>query len=93
MDPALKERVDRAARHLVASGATSVFVFGSVLRDDFSARSDVDMAVEGLPDARFFQAMAEASRIIGLDVDLVALDDDTDIIRSLRQSGGLVRVA
>jgi hypothetical protein len=48
--------------------------FGSVLRDDFSAESDVDVLVEFEPDARvglqFFKMEQELSEILGRQVDL-----------------------
>jgi hypothetical protein len=48
--------------------------FGSVLRDDFSAESDVDVLVEFEPDARvglqFFTMEQELSEILGRQVDL-----------------------
>ncbi len=48
--------------------------FGSVLRDDFSAESDVDVLVEFDPDARvglqFFKMEQELSEILGRKVDL-----------------------
>ena len=48
--------------------------FGSVLRDDFSAESDVDVLVEFEPDARvglqFFKMEQELSEILGRKVDL-----------------------
>lgn len=48
--------------------------FGSVLRDDFSAESDVDVLVEFEPDAhvglQFFKMEQELSEILGRKVDL-----------------------
>lgn len=48
--------------------------FGSVLRDDFSAESDVDVLVEFEPGARvglqFFKMEQELSEILGRKVDL-----------------------
>ena len=50
-------------------------LFGSVLRDDFRADSDVDVLVEFQPDARwrYYELMdmrAEIERLIGRRVDL-----------------------
>lgn len=48
--------------------------FGSVLRDDFSADSDIDVLVEFEPDAQiglqFFKMEQELSEILGRKVDL-----------------------
>ncbi|MGA2630441.1 MAG: nucleotidyltransferase family protein [Terriglobia bacterium] len=49
-------------------------VFGSVLRDDFRADSDVDVLVEfdpaNVPGLAFFAMEDELSRILGRKVDL-----------------------
>ena len=49
-------------------------LFGSVLRDDFGAESDVDVLVEfepgHTPGLAFFSMEEELSRIIGRKVDL-----------------------
>jgi hypothetical protein len=49
-------------------------LFGSVLRDDFTPESDVDVLVEFEPDARiglrFFTMEQELSEILGRKVDL-----------------------
>jgi len=55
--------------------------------------SDIDMAVSGLPARVYFSAITQASDLIGRPVDLVDLDDDTGLVRYLRGSGELVRVA
>ena len=49
-------------------------LFGSILRDDFSPDSDIDMLVEFEPGARtglaFFRMQRELSEILGRRVDL-----------------------
>ncbi len=49
-------------------------LFGSALRDDFTADSDVDVLVEFEPDARlglaFFRLQDELSELFGQNVDL-----------------------
>jgi len=49
-------------------------LFGSILRDDFDAASDVDVLVEFAPDAkvglRFFAVQRELSHILGRKIDL-----------------------
>lgn len=65
-------------------GASEVLVFGSLAHGTwFSRWSDVDLAVRGIPDERYYAAVAA---ITGLSrefkVDLVDLDD---CLLSLRQ--------
>ncbi len=55
-------------------GVKRLSLFGSVLRDDFSTDSDVDVLVEFLPGLTpglaFFAMEEELSRILGRRVDL-----------------------
>ena len=53
-------------------------LFGSVIRDDFSDESDVDILVEFQPEAKvglsFFSLQRELSLILGRQVDLSTPD-------------------
>ncbi len=53
---------------------TKMALFGSVLRDDFGPRSDVDVLVEfhpeHIPGLAFFGMQDELGAILGRDVDL-----------------------
>lgn len=52
-------------------------LFGSILRDDFSPHSDIDVLVEFEPQTRiglrFFQLQEDLSRLLGRKVDLHTL--------------------
>ena len=87
-----KEAVLAAANLLRSMGASQVFVFGSLVRDELRPDSDVDLAVSGLPAKVYFSAISRASDILGRPVDLVDLDDDTPRVRYLISSGELIRV-
>ena len=39
-------------------GATGIFVYGSLVKEQFSAESDIDIAVTGIAKDRFFEAVA-----------------------------------
>ena len=72
-----------------AFGARRVMVTGSLARGDFRRDSDIDLAVEGLSDAQFFAASAEAQRIAGdLPVDVVPIEAGSDAyLQDLRAIG------
>ncbi|MFA0782413.1 nucleotidyltransferase family protein [Fervidibacter sacchari] len=58
-------------------GVKSAFIFGSLRGDSpFDERSDIDIAVEGLPPERFFEALTELHSFLpeGIEVDLVPLE-------------------
>lgn len=40
-------------------GAKKVILYGSMARGDFKPDSDIDLSVEGIPDDRYFRALAE----------------------------------
>jgi predicted nucleotidyltransferase len=82
-----------AANLLRNMGATQVFVFGSATKGGLRPHSDVDMAVSGLPSGVYFSAVSRVSDLLGRQVDLVDLDDQTPLVRYLLGSGELVRVA
>jgi predicted nucleotidyltransferase len=81
-----------AANMLIGMGASQVYVFGSLVRGELRADSDIDMAVSGLPARLYFSAVSRASDILGRPVDLVDLDDDTALVRHLLESQELIRV-
>ncbi len=64
---------ERIAEFCRARGIRKLSLFGSVLRDDFSPSSDVDVLVEFLPEARpgldFFGYGDELADIVGRKVD------------------------
>ena len=69
-----------------------MFIFGSAVSDELRPGSDIDMAVSGLPPQVYFSAVSQATDLVGRPVDLVDLDDETPLVRYLRDSGELVGV-
>ena len=57
-------------------GAAEVIAFGSLVRDGvFDGRSDIDLAVRGIPAAEFYRAYAAATAVSPqFDLDLIDLD-------------------
>lgn len=56
-------------------GVQRVVLFGSLARGLAHEHSDIDLAVQGLPARRYFDAMARAAEVAGRHVDLVPLED------------------
>lgn len=71
-------------------GATEVVLFGSLAEGDAHAASDVDLAVRGIPAARYFEALARASELLGCDVDLVELETARPSLRARIEESGEV---
>lgn len=64
-----------AARLAAEFGASRVVLFGSVARGDGGPGSDIDLLVDGIASARWFEAVARAMDLVTCgDVDLVPAD-------------------
>jgi predicted nucleotidyltransferase len=81
-----------AASELKIAGAREIYVFGSIANGADNSKSDIDIAVSGLPPSIFYKMGARISDLIGRSVDLVDLDADTPFTRHLRAENELVRV-
>ena len=84
---ALKARIEagRMAQMLVREfGASRVYLFGSLVREDrFHECSDVDLAVEGIAPERFFKAWATVGSCSDVLIELVDLDEVGESMRKL----------
>jgi predicted nucleotidyltransferase len=56
-------------------------LFGSLATGSHSETSDVDLAVEGLPNALYFAALADLMAHFGVPVDLVRLEEAPNSLR------------
>lgn len=92
-----RERAQADARRIAvflrAEGASRVIGFGSAFALDrrFTPRSDLDLAVEGLPPGRYFSALARAQEMTDFPLDLRPLEPALDYLReSVRKEGVLL---
>ena len=93
IDEALLQRAWQTAHRVAAMlyedfGATQVAVFGSLAEPEaFSKWSDIDIAIWGIPNDKYFRASSVASDISGLfKVDLVDFEKCKGIFRERIQS-------
>ena len=93
VDDALLQRAWQTAHRIAEMlykdfGATQVAVFGSLAEaDTFSKWSDIDIAVWGIPNDKYFRAASVTSDISGLfKVDLVDFDSCKGLFRERIQS-------
>ena len=70
-------------------GARRVRLFGSLARGDADETFDVDLAVEGVEPARFFEAWAVAAGLVRRKLDLVDLADAPPLLRSRIEEDGV----
>lgn len=63
-------------------GASKVVLFGSLARDEFYLRSDIDLAVWGIPPALFYRAVAFVTGYSDTwTVDFVDAEDCSEALR------------
>ena len=93
VDEALLQRAWHTAHRIATMlyddfGATKVAVFGSLAeQESFSKWSDIDIAVWGIPNDKYFRASSIASDISGLfKVDLVDFESSKGLFRERIQS-------
>lgn len=83
--------ISSTLQHVVRSAAEdfdveAVWLFGSAVEDDASAR-DIDLAVEGLPQERFFDFYKRLYFELPKPVDLVDLSQNPPIAAIIRAKG------
>ncbi|MBN2576774.1 MAG: nucleotidyltransferase domain-containing protein [Deltaproteobacteria bacterium] len=85
----LRAGLPRAAKLLAERyHARRVVLFGSLVDGTFSERSDVDLAVEGMPSAPYFDALADLMTLFGGPVDLVRLEEAAPDLRAYIEAEG-----
>ena len=67
-------------------GVKGILLFGSSVEPDRQAR-DIDLGVEGLAPAKFFDFYGKLLRSLSKPVDVVDLTDDTKFNRLVRRDG------
>ena len=77
----LRDRLPEAVRRLRERGAKRVWLFGSLAEGKPRENSDVDLAVEGLPAAGYFDVLADLMTVFGCAVDLVRLETAPESLR------------
>lgn len=72
-------------------GAGNIIIFGSLTdKNQFNENSDIDLAVQGIPDERFFSAVSAATNISErFSVDIVDLDDCKESLRKTIERDGI----
>lgn len=84
--------ITRAVEILKEGGCTQVFVFGSTAAGTARQRSDLDLAIRGCPQGRFFGLMGRLMLELDHPVDLIDLDSGTSFAHHLQTEGELVQV-
>ncbi len=90
------KRLKRAVELLYKEGAEEVYVFGSILRtSEFNERSDVDIAVKGIPEGRWSSTVNKLEDIFKeIPFDLLFFGDDLrpEVRERIKKEGKLWRL-
>lgn len=79
----LRAQLPQAARLLRERyQAKRVVLFGSLAAGSYTGRSDVDLAVEGMPSQHYFPALAELMVLFCGPVDLVRVEEAVPSLRA-----------
>ena len=91
----LRERALAEAKRLAGilkkdHGCRAVYLIGSLARGEFEEDSDIDLVVEGLDPARFFNVCGEITASSGFPVDLIPYEDANELVKDRVKSEGKV---
>ena len=81
---AVKDAIIRVAREY---GARRLWLFGSSLDTSVDEPKDIDLAVEGVPPARFFEFYAKLGLVVPQDIDLIDMESDDPMRHIVRDRG------
>ena len=85
--------IDKAISLLKDIGCTEIYLFGSLVTGDYHDESDIDIAVKGCPETKFYYAVGKLLTELNHSIDLIDLERDENFSLFLQNSGELARVA
>lgn len=85
--------IEQAVSTLKEAGSREIFLFGSLSNNKASTKSDIDMAITGIPAEKFFEVYSKTARNLVHDLDLVDLDHEKEFAAFLRENNRLVQIA
>ncbi len=87
-----RKNIDRAVEILKRGGCTGIFLFGSLAGGKIRDKSDIDLAIRGCPEGKFFYLLGNLLLELDYPVDLVNLDRQDAFARYLEEQGELFQV-
>ena len=90
--PLYQKDIRRAVTILKEAGCSKVFLFGSLASGNVREGSDIDLAVRGCPQGKFFFLLGKLLMELEHPIDLVDLDKASAFARYLEKEGELIQV-
>ena len=88
-----RKDIETAINVLTGEGCKEIYLFGSLVNGDSTDKSDIDIAVTGLPKGGFFETFGKLMMALEHPVDLISLDKENRFVSMLKRRGGLLRVS
>ena len=88
-----KKDIHRAITILKEAGCNEVFLFGSLASQAIRDESDIDLAIRGCPQGKFFHLLGQLLLELDHSVDLVNLDSQDAFSKFLEEEEDLVQIA
>jgi len=85
--------IEKAIKILLDEGCREIYLFGSVVEGPLTPRSDIDLAVKGIPTGSYFEIFAKLMMQLDHPVDLIHLEKENRFGNMLKKEGYLYRVA
>ncbi|OFX44295.1 MAG: hypothetical protein A2046_13505 [Bacteroidetes bacterium GWA2_30_7] len=85
--------INNAIKILSESGCKEIFLFGSLVNGNFTNKSDIDIAVNGIKANEYFKILGKLIFSLNNSVDLVDLDENSRFVKFLLKKEELIRVA
>ena len=73
-----KNDVTIATKILQDAGCKEIYLFGSLVEGNYADHSDIDIAVRGLDEEKYFLVSSKIMRSIKHDFDLIDLDEENN---------------
>jgi predicted nucleotidyltransferase len=89
---AYQKDLHRAVKILRAAECTDIYLFGSLAGEQIRPDSDIDLAIRGCPQGKFFELIGQLLFELDHPVDLICLDHQDAFATFLEEHGELIRL-
>ncbi|TYB31252.1 MAG: nucleotidyltransferase domain-containing protein [Candidatus Mcinerneyibacterium aminivorans] len=87
-----KADILKAIDILKEAGAEKIYIFGSLINDDYNESSDIDIGFKGDID-NYFKVLGKLIMKLEHDVDLMEFEEDREIVRYILKNKEYIEVA
>ena len=85
--------INIAKEILLREGVCEIYIFGSFAEGIYTEQSDLDLAIKGLPEDRYFKVYGELIEKLSRNLDLIGLDYENDFSKMIKETGKFERIA